>query len=353
MRTIPNCGPLLTDLETGIRSFLNAITGRCLTDVERSILAMPCRMGGIGVVNPVEEAQFEYANSRILTDTLRNAIMENGHSSSEIESHDEARLFIRNLNNDRKKQKYASIISNCTPEMKRALELLQPKGTSTWLTSYPSLEHDVYYNQEEFRDALCLRYSWPIKQMPLVCECGKTNDINHALICKLGGFVIMRHNAIRDLEAEFLDIVCKDVVLEPPLLAVDNPSRVNAGSNVTENARLDIACRGFWTPMRKSFFDVRITHANADTNRSKPVQEILNANESAKKREYGDRVREIEHASFTPACFLPPMVLWVKKHLVFTECWLTKCARDRTTHIPKPLTTSGCVSQARFSEQPS
>ena len=55
--------------------------------------------------------------------------------------------------------------------------------------------------------------------------------------------------------------------------------------------------------MRKSFFDVRITHANADTNRSKPVQEILNANESAKKREYGDRVREIEHASFTPLVF--------------------------------------------------
>ena len=54
-------------------------------------------------LNPVEEAQFQYANSRILTDTLRNAIMENGHSSSEIESHDEARLFIRNLNNDRKK----------------------------------------------------------------------------------------------------------------------------------------------------------------------------------------------------------------------------------------------------------
>ena len=59
---------------------------------------------------------------------------------------------------------------------------------------------------EEFRDAICLRYNWPIKQMQRYCECGASNNVDHALTCKLGGFVIMRHNAIRDLEAEFLDL---------------------------------------------------------------------------------------------------------------------------------------------------
>ena len=35
--------------------------------------------------------------------------------------------------------------------------------------------------------------------------------MNHALICKKGGFVIRRHNEIRDLEAELLDEVCISV----------------------------------------------------------------------------------------------------------------------------------------------
>ena len=39
----------------------------------------------------------------------------------------------------------------------------------------------------------------------------------HALICQHGGLVIQRHNEIRDLEAEFLEMVCHDVEIEPCL----------------------------------------------------------------------------------------------------------------------------------------
>ena len=49
-------------------------------------------------------------------------------------------------------------------------------------------------------------------------ECGARNDFDHALVCKLGGFVIMRHNAVRDIEADFLRYVCKDVSVEPGLI---------------------------------------------------------------------------------------------------------------------------------------
>ena len=37
--------------------------------------------------------------------------------------------------------------------------------------------------------------------MAQTCECGAANDVDHALICKLGSFVIMRHNAVRDRHA--------------------------------------------------------------------------------------------------------------------------------------------------------
>ena len=37
------------------------------------------------------------------------------------------------------------------------------------------------------------------------------------MICQRGGLIIQRHNEIRDLEAELLDMVCYDVVIEPTL----------------------------------------------------------------------------------------------------------------------------------------
>ena len=73
-------------------------------------------------------------------------------------------------------------------------------------------------NRDEFRNALCLRYGWHLKRKAQICECGAANDIDHALICKLGGFVIMRHNAVRDVEADFLRNLCKEVSVEPGLI---------------------------------------------------------------------------------------------------------------------------------------
>ena len=41
--------------------------------------------------------------------------------------------------------------------------------------------------------------------------------VDHAMICQRGGLVIQRHNEIRDLQAELLDMVCYDVQVEPAL----------------------------------------------------------------------------------------------------------------------------------------
>ena len=41
--------------------------------------------------------------------------------------------------------------------------------------------------------------------------------IENAMICKRGGFIIQRHNELRDLEADLLDLVCNDLETEPSL----------------------------------------------------------------------------------------------------------------------------------------
>ena len=56
--------------------------------------------------------------------------------------------------------------------------------------------------------------------------------------------MIMRHNCIRDLEAELMQEVCSDVRIEPQLMPLDNNLMRN-GKN-TENSRLDVSGIGVW-----------------------------------------------------------------------------------------------------------
>ena len=69
--------------------------------------------------------------------------------------------------------------------------------------------------------------------------------VDHAMICGRGGFIIQRHNELRDLEAEMLKMVCNDIQIEPVLQEI-NGEVLTPGTNRAADARLDIHARGFW-----------------------------------------------------------------------------------------------------------
>ncbi|KAG1699624.1 Integrator complex subunit 1 [Nymphon striatum] len=74
-------------------------------------------------------------------------------------------------------------------------------------------------------------------------------------------------------------------------------------ANTDKDARLDIKAKGFWRRGQTAFFDVRVTHVNSQTNANKDTKVVFKEHEQSKKREYLERVLEIEHASFTPLVF--------------------------------------------------
>jgi len=76
---------------------------------------------------------------------------------------------------------------------------------------------DFNLKKREFREGIRLRYDWEIPYTPSVCVCGDEFTVDHAMVCRHGGFIIQRHNELRDLEAEMLRMVCKDVEVEPVL----------------------------------------------------------------------------------------------------------------------------------------
>ena len=103
----------------------------------------------------------------------------------------------------------SAAVKNYLPEStKRAVDLAMEKGASSWLTAIPIKDLGFDQNKAQFWDAIKLRYDWEITDLTSVCVCGEAFNVDHAMFCRKGGFVIQRHNELRDLEAEMLDMVC-------------------------------------------------------------------------------------------------------------------------------------------------
>ena len=150
-----------------------------------------------------------------------------------------------------------------------------------------------------------------------------------------GGFVIQRHNELRDLQAEMLRMVCNGVETEPVLQDITG-EELNRGANTASDARLDIVARGFWERQRSAFFDVRICHPNADSYRDMELNQIYRQHETEKKRQYASRVLEVEQATFTPLVFSTTggMAAECKRyHIRLAESLATKKGESYATNM--------------------
>ena len=111
----------------------------------------------------------------------------------------------------------------------------------------------------------------------------------------------MRHNNIRNLEAHLLSDVCKDVKIEPELLPIGNSRTLS--TNVADKARLDVSAVGVWSPMERTFLDVRVFHPNSSSYMNTSPDQLYIQHEREKKRVYNDRVLQVEKGSFSPLIF--------------------------------------------------
>ena len=112
----------------------------------------------------------------------------------------------------------------------------------------------------DFRDAILMRYSFKLPNLPIKCVCGFYFDIYYAMVCQRGGFVSCRHNDMRDNLCNILDDVCHDVIKEPPLQPLTRETFDLQSTNTSKTGRLDITARGFWSPSipQRAFFNVRV-----------------------------------------------------------------------------------------------
>ena len=96
--------------------------------------------------------------------------------------------------------------------------------------------------------------------------------------------------------------------VEPELLPLSKETFSNKTANKSDGARLDVSARGFWTKGKKVFVDVRIFNPLSKSYlQTKPGHveppSLLSAyrlNEKSKKREYNERILNVDQGTFTP-----------------------------------------------------
>ncbi len=306
-RTIGGIADLFKPLEESIRSVLiPAIIGRQVSDIERDMLALPLRWGGLGIQNPMETAEREYEASRRITEQLTGLIYNQDQDLTKLDMLAISKVKTE-LKTDKeksfalKKAKLETLITS--DSKKRAFTLAGQKGSSSWLSALPLRSLGYCINKKDFRDSILLRYGWPIPEVARHCACGETNSVNHALSCKKGGYVTFRHNVLVETEAELLrEAKCKNVYTEPSLLPTSKELHPK-GTITSDGARLDIVATGLYGLNERTFMDVRITHPNAPSNLATPLDKLLVKNEKEKKSKYNSRVINTERASFIPLVF--------------------------------------------------
>ena len=110
-----------------------------------------------------------------------------------------------------------------------------------------------------------------------------------------------RGTRCNDVTAGLLKRVANNVTTEPHLQPVTGEAFRYRSAITDPQARLDIAASGVWGErFDRTFFDVRVFNPFAASNRSTSVPSCYQRHEREKRRCYEERVREIEHATFSP-----------------------------------------------------
>ena len=305
---MPGIGDLFSPLEQTIRvHLLPTLTGKCaFSDVERQLISLPSRLGGLGIINPYDASAFQFAASQRVTGPLVSLILEQD-SQFTVDVLNEQLALKREIhleNHCRTKNLAASLHPLLPAELQRARELACLKSASSWLTVLPLDEYGFSLHKGDFRDAVCLCYGWPLPHLPMECVCGTSFTVEHAFTCPHGGYPSLRHNEIRDTTAQLMSEVCPNVATEPTLQPVTNERFFHRSANTENGARLDVRAQGFWGIYhQQAYFDVRVFNPLAASNRQTSISTCFRSRDREKRRAYEQRVCEIERGSFTPLIF--------------------------------------------------
>ena len=138
LRAIPYITDCLKPVEDIMRNeFISAITGgiQC-SDKERDLLALPVRLGGLGLENITKISMREYESFRKMTKSLVNSVIEQ-QIVFKVQEEEQKKLKAE-IKKDRREyhqRKLDEIRQSMNDGQRRQNDLTQERGSSYWLNT--------------------------------------------------------------------------------------------------------------------------------------------------------------------------------------------------------------------------
>uniref|UniRef100_A0A8D8RP38 Reverse transcriptase domain-containing protein n=1 Tax=Cacopsylla melanoneura TaxID=428564 RepID=A0A8D8RP38_9HEMI len=342
IQRVVDCPPeKYVSLKEAIRShFTPAILGREISAEEHELFSLPAKLGGLGIKDPVLNAEKSFEISKKAVSVLTKSI-----KTREPLDIDEHNRNVKNVLNEaqharhlEEKQRGETIIASLPEKQRRVMKRIVEGNASQWLTVIPTSSDNYDLSPTQFRDALALRYGNEI-DLPEKCDgCEERMSVCHALNCKKGGLVKHGHDSLRDNGAAIAKLAFQSVNIEPVIQHADE--RTNTPALIG-----DLQIVGLWEAGRSAFLDYRIVNADAASYVSQDWKNVLNNHAKEKHRKY-DRATEDIRGTFTPMVCTTDGVI----HTEFSKI-LSRVASILSERSQKAFSKVKCwiITQVQFS----
>ena len=128
-------------------------------NIERKLLLLPVKLGGVGIVIFADIAKMEYQDPRNITESLTKLHLE--QTTAYNINREELTKFKNNIKKEklrRNTKRLQSLIIDLPPNKIRLYKINQEKGAHTWLSTLTLKEEGYSLSKQEFWDLVKIRY---------------------------------------------------------------------------------------------------------------------------------------------------------------------------------------------------
>lgn len=250
-RVLPGISQQFAPVEKALAEhFLPALLGATREEIAglRDLLALPVKFAGLGIPDPTKTAAGCYMASKGCTFPLAESIRYGTPLDTK-----EYCLGVKASRREvvkHRKEMHKIRAFHCgvgrSAKFKRRMD--RACQTGAWLTVMPSRYNGTELSLEEFRDNTRLRFGLVPLNLPCQCDgCEHSFNVDHALTCKQGGLIGLRHD---DSKYEFNDMCAK--ALKPS--AVSDEPLIHSGQDTgaQQRDRNTIQHRNFAATLRRT-----------------------------------------------------------------------------------------------------